>query len=413
MDYDVIIIGAGPAGLFSALTIKNKSILLLEKNLSSGKKLVISGAGQCNYTNSCDLTEFLSKYGEKNKGRFLKPALYNFTNNDAVNFFEKAGVRSTAREDGKVFPESLKASDILDALIKKCKENNAEIKYNSPVSSVEHDGTDSCFRVRVKDSVYKCRYLVITPGGRSFPKTGSTGDGFVFAAGLGHSIREPRPALVPIFVEDYKFQDLSGVSCQNIFMSQWRSSKKINEFEGDILFTHKNISGPVVINNSRYIEKGDILRINFTGFKNHEEFKKVFEQKISSSGKLNVKTVIREFNLQKRLIDKIMELSRIEDNKICSQLDKAGRNKLAEMLSGFPMKVDCLGPEDSAMVTRGGVSTDEINSKTMESKIVNNLYFAGEVMDIDGDTGGFNIQAAFSMGKLAGDSINSKFIKSP
>jgi hypothetical protein len=175
-----------------------------------------------------------------------------------------------------------------------------------------------------------------------------------------------------------------------------------------MLFTHKNISGPIIINNSRYIEAGDLLRLNFTGCSNAEDFKQFLEKKILSSGSLSVKSVIRELNIPKRLIDIILNLSDVDQNKICGELNKNSRKILIEFLSNFPLRVTELGDFNVAMVTKGGVSTKEINSKSMESKIIKNLYFIGEIIDIDGDTGGFNIQAAFSMGKLAGQNINSK-----
>lgn len=402
---DVIIIGAGPAGLFSAITINTKNVLILEKNSSPGKKLLISGAGQCNYTNYCEIEDFLKKYG--NKGRFLKPALYNFTNKDALEFFQNEGIDSVVREDKKVFPSSLKASDILDALINKCKNKGVEIKYNSPVEIVQYDSKNKCFNLRTSNILYVCSELVIATGGKSYSSTGSTGEGYLIAKNLGHTIEKPTPALAPVYVEDYKFQELSGISFENISMSLWRNNKKINQFSGDMLFTHKNLSGPLIINNSRYIEKGDVLKINFTNYINHDEFKKLFEQKVSSLGKINVKTLIKELNIPKRFVDKIMELASVDENKICSELSKTSRKKLIDLLSNYEVTVHSLGDYNIAMVTNGGVSINEINSKTMESKIVKNLYFAGEVIDIDGDTGGFNIQAAFSTGKLVGDKINT------
>lgn len=402
-EYDVIIIGAGPAGLFSAITV-NKNVMILEKNSSPGKKLLISGAGQCNYTNFCEIEDFLKKYG--NRGRFLKPALYNFTNKDALKFFQMEGINSIVREDKKVFPSSLKASDILNALTNKCKNKGVEIKYNSSIEIVQYDSINKCFNLKTSNILYVCSELVVATGGKSYSSTGSTGDGYLIAKNLGHTIETPAPALAPVYVKDYEFQELSGISFENISISLWRSNKKINQFSGDMLFTHKNLSGPIIINNSRYIEKGDTLRINFTKYINRDEFKNFFEQKISSSGKLNVKTLIKELNMPKRFIDKIMKLANVDDNKICSELDKTSRKKLIELLSNYPMEVQALGDYNIAMVTRGGVSTNEINSKTMESKIVNKLYFAGEVIDVDGDTGGYNIQAAFSTGKLVGDSIN-------
>ena len=402
--YDVIIIGAGPAGLFSAIAINNKKVLILEKNSSPGRKLLISGAGQCNYTNFCEIEEFLKKYG--NKGRFLKPALYNFTNKDALEFFKIEGIDSVVREDKKVFPSSLKSIDILSALVNKCKNKGVEILYNSLVENVQYDEINKCFNLRTSNILYVCSELVIATGGKSYSSTGSTGDGYSIAKSLGHTIEIPTPALAPVYVENYKFQELSGISFENISITLWRNNKKINQFTGDMLFTHKNLSGPIIINNSRYIEEGDILRINFTEYINQDEFINFFEQKVLSSGKFNVKTLIRELNLPKRLIEKIMELANVDENKICSELDKASRKKIIELLSNHAMQVKMLGDYNIAMVTRGGISTAEINPKTMESKLIDKLYFAGEVIDIDGDTGGYNIQAAFSTGKLVGDGIN-------
>lgn len=404
MKYDVIVIGAGAAGLFSTLSIKNKKVLLLEKNSSAGKKLLLSGAGQCNYTNNCNIDDFLKKYGDK--GRFIKAALYNFTNKDAMEFFEKHGVMSTIREDNKVFPSSFKASDIVDVLVKCCRENNAEIILNESAEKITYDENNKLFLIKTSRNFYASEKLIITAGGKSYPNTGSTGDGYIIAKSMGHKIAKPKQALVPVYVENYKFKDLSGISFENIKITLWRNNKKINEFAGDLLFTHVNISGPVILNNSRYIENGDVLKINFTQFSNSEEFKNYFEDTIASSGKLNVKTVIKQLNIPKRFIDKIIELSCVDDDITCSKLDKSSRKKLIELITNHALKVEKLGDFHIAMVTKGGVSTDEINPKTMESKIVPNLYFAGEVIDYDGDTGGFNIQAAFSTGKLAADSIN-------
>lgn len=402
-NYDVLIIGAGPAGLMSAAAIKHKKVLVLEKNDKPGKKLLISGLGQCNFTNYCDLSEFLNRFGKK--GRFLKPALYNFSNKDAISFFDSLGIKSVIREDNKVFPVSLKSGDILNALLRSCNDKNAEIAYNSHIEDVKYDENSKLFIVKTREVLYYCSNLIIATGGKSYPQTGSTGDGYVYAEKLGHTIVKTMPSLTPVYIENYSFEDLSGVSLKDINVTLWRNNKKINEFSGDLLFTHKNLSGPVIINNSRYIEHGDILKINFTEYKNNDDFKNFFEHKISSSGKLNVKTIIKDLNMPKRLADKLMLLSQVSEDKICSELDKSSRKRLIETISNFSMKVSHLGDYNIAMVTRGGVATNEINSRTMESKIIKNLYFAGEVIDIDGDTGGFNIQAALSTGMLAGENI--------
>lgn len=406
MKYDVVIIGAGPAGLFSALSLNNKNVLLIEKNNSPGKKLLISGAGQCNYTNNISISEFLKRYGYK--GRFLKTALYNFTNNDAMDFFKEKGLNSLIREDNKVFPETLNAFDILNILVKSCKEKGVEIIYGEEVEKVSYDDDKSIFLIKTPKSSYAGSNLIIAAGGKSYPNTGSSGDGYTFADNLGHTIVKPTEALTPVYIENYNFKELSGISFENVFVSLWRNNKKINEFKGDFLFTHVNISGPVILNNSRYFENGDILKINFTSYENAEEFKEYFDDLIINSTKLNVKTVLKQLLLPRRFIEKIMELSNVEDNNTCSQLERSKRKNLVELISNHPFKIDRLGSFNVAMVTKGGVALNEINQKTMESKIRSNLYFAGEVMDYDGDTGGFNIQAAFSTGKLAADSINKK-----
>lgn len=406
MKYDVVIIGAGPAGLFSALFINNKRVLIIEKNKNPGKKLLISGAGQCNYTNNSSIEDFLKKYGHN--GKLLKTALYNFSNKDTINFFKEKGLESLIREDKKVFPITLNASDILNMLVKSCKEKGVEIIYGEAAEKASYDDARNLFLVKTEKSTYAGTNLIIATGGMSYPNTGSTGDGYELAEGFGHTIVKPKEALTPVYAEDYSFKDLSGISFENINVSLWRNNKKIDEFTGDFLFTHVNISGPVILNNSRYFEKGDILKINFIGCKNSEEFKKYFNDLVINSGKLNIKSILKEFKLPKRFIEKIMELSQISGETTCSQLEKNKRKTLAEFLSSFPFKVDRLGDFNIAMATRGGVSTNEINFKTMESKIKSGLYFSGEVIDYDGDTGGFNIQAAFSTGKLAADNINKQ-----
>jgi predicted Rossmann fold flavoprotein len=302
----------------------------------------------------------------------------------------------------------LKSSDILDALLKSLRKNGTEIKYSAGVRNVAYDDEKEFFIIKTGDESYACDSLVIATGGKSYPQTGSTGDGYQIAENLGHLIEKPGEALTPVYAEDYPFKELSGISFQNISMSIWRENKKINEFKGDLLFTHVNLSGPLIINNSRYIEKGDVLRFNFARLKNSEEFTRYFEEMISSNGRQLVKTVIRQLEIPRRFADKVIEMAGIEDKLICSQLDKDKRKKLIELISNNSMKVSHLGGYNIAMVTKGGVKTDEINPKTMESKLVKGLYFAGEVIDIDGDTGGFNIQAAFSTGRLAAESINSK-----
>ncbi len=409
--YDVIIIGAGPAGLFTAINcaVKERKVLILEKNDRAGKKLLLSGAGQCNITHAGDIREFLNYYGDNY--RFLKKSLLSFTNGDLLNFFKERGLDFITQENGKIFPNTLRAKDVLDILLKECENKGVEIKYNSIVEGVDYISKEKEFNIMVKgDKMYKSKYLVISTGGMSYTNTGSTGDGYTFAEKLGHSIISPLPALTPLYIKDYRFKDLSGVSFDNVPISLWRGGKKIKETIGDILFTHKNISGPGILNFSRYVLPGDIIKINFVKTDNIEEFRREFIERINIEGKKLVKTILKDYSLPKRFIDKILELVGIDEKVTGANLRKKKRNKLIEMLTAYPMTIERLGDFHIAMVTRGGVNLKEVNSKTMESKIIDGLYFTGEVLDIDGDTGGYNIQAAFSTAYMAGQSIKNRLV---
>lgn len=405
-NYDVIIIGAGPAGLFAGINAggENKKVLILERNSSAGRKLLISGAGQCNLTHDGSIKDFLNYYGDN--GRFLKHSLLNYTNDDLLSFFRKRGLDFITNENGKIFPNTLKAIDVLNILLQECKKKNIDIIYDQRVEEVNYNKENSSFSVETMDQKYRSKYLVIATGGKSYGNTGSTGDGYAFAKNLGHSIEKAMPSLTPLYIKNYLFSELSGISFENIPITLWRNNKKVKAFKGDILLTHRNISGPGILNFSRYILPGDILRINFIGAENEEGFRLKFIENIQSNGKLMVKTVMREYPLPKRFTDYILQLIHIPEDLKCAELNKKIRNSLIEMLISFPMEVERLGDFHIAMATRGGVSLKEVNPKTLESRIVTGLYFAGEVLDIDGDTGGYNIQAAFSMGKLAGQAID-------
>lgn len=404
MKYDVIIIGAGPAGLFAGLSIENKKVLILEKNNLAGRKLIISGAGQCNYTNSCSIDEFLKKYNEKEK--FIKPSIYNLTNDDIIEFFKNCNVESIIRDDKKVFPKSLKSNDILEALLKKCKENNVDILYNEDVKKVNYMSLEKKFSIETSKDVYCSDSLIISTGGKSYMNTGSTGDGYVFSKKLGHNITRIKQSLSPVYVYGYKFRDLSGISFKNISLSLWRKNKKVNQFEGDLLFTHTNLSGPIIINNSRYMEIDDVIKINYIShIGNSDEAQKYLENEILYS-KNSLKSVLTSLNIPKRFIDKVLDMSNIDINISSGNLKKEDRKILIKLLCCQEFVVEKLGGYNTSMSTCGGVDTKEVSSKTMESKLIKNLYFAGEILDIDAQTGGFNIHGAMAMGKLAAKSIN-------
>lgn len=402
-DFNTIIIGAGVSGLFAATQISVGKVLIIEKNSQAGKKLLITGAGQCNYTHDDELDEILKKYGDNSV--FLKPALRNFNNYDVISFFEENGLKSIIREDGKVFPETLQAKDVLNLLLDKCNLNNTHILYDNPVMSINYNAELKFFTVKTNKDKYTSKNIIIATGGKSYPNTGSTGDGYNMAISLGHSISEVSPCLTPINVQDYKFSELSGISFEHVDISIWRNNKKIKYVIGDILFTHKNLSGPGILNNSRYIQKGDTVKINFIGEKS-ENVTKQIEHEASINGKQLVRSLFKNSTLPKRFIEKLFDILKINLDVTCSQLTRSEKTMLVKALTSYEFIVDSLGGYNIAMCTKGGIKLDEVNRKTMQSKFVDGLYFVGEVLDIDGETGGYNIQAAFSTAKLAAQSIN-------
>ncbi len=397
---DVLIIGAGPAGLFTAIHCKSLRTIVLEKNPTPGKKLLISGTGRCNLTHDCKLSDFFTHYGGNH--RFLKTALHNFTNTDLIRFFNDHGLETVVDKNGKVFPASQKAQDVLQVLLKACGKKNVEIACNQKVESVRK--IENGFEVKTDSGLFQSTFLVITTGGMSYPATGSTGDGYHFAKQLGHSVIPPKPSLSPVFIRDYAMATISGVSVQNKTIYLYRGNKKIAEHSGDIGFTHKGLSGPGILDFSRHILGGDILKVNFIDLK-ADEFRNEIIEVSAAGGKTAIQTYLKKFDLPRSLVMLILQSIHIEPDKRLADLTKENRNLLVTAFCEFPFTVEKVGGFNTAMVTAGGVSLDEVNPKTMESKLVPGLYFAGEVLDIDGDTGGYNLQAAFSTGFLVAKAI--------
>ena len=403
--YDVIVVGAGPGGLLTALECAKTypRVALLEKNNRCGRKLLISGAGKCNITQAGEMQDFFTCYGKNAK--FLKHALLTFTNEDLLTFFKKRGLDFVTTEKGKVFPKSMKAQDVLDVLISTCQHRGVDILTQQTVTAVEKQDQ---FTVHTTQAMYQCQHLVIATGGTTYQQIGTTGDGHTFAKALGHKITPTKPALTPLKIKDYALVDMSGTSFEELTYTLWRDGKKIGTYQGDTLLTHSGVSGPGIINHSRDMQKGDVLKLNFVKAPNVEDFKQALTKTLNSDGKVLVKTVVRELNLTKRFADKILALCGIEETLKCAELTKVKRQALLTALTEYDMQIKELGGQHVAMVTTGGVSLKEIKPKTMESKKVENLYFVGEVLDIDGDTGGYNIQAAFSMGYVCAKAINAK-----
>jgi len=406
-QYAVAIIGAGPAGLFSAIHAAGQKspVLLIEKNTQPGAKLRITGSGQCNLTHDGAIAAFFSHYGRN--GNFLKPALRSFTNTDLIRFFPERGCAMETEKTGKVFPVSRKSADVLGILLKECHERKVRLMCGEAVSTVTSDPAG--FLITTARGEYHAQNLVIATGGLSYPKTGSCGDGFRFAASLGHTIVPPAPALTPFIVADHPFSDLSGISFTGMHFSVWRAGKKEFDSSGDVLFTHEGLSGPGILDCSRAILPGDEIRLSFLpGTMTRDAFAVDFAGRVLASSKKLVKSALLHYDIPERLVQKMLTIAGVPEGLTCAHLSASLRAHLITAITDFPVTVAALGDYSVAMVTRGGVALPEVNPKTMESRIVSGLYFAGEVLDIDGDTGGYNLQAAFSTGRCAGMAIRNR-----
>ncbi len=399
---DILVVGGGPAGLFAAVNLhKNKKVVLIEKNNRPGKKLLLAGAGRCNITHTGKITDFFSKYGDN--ARFLKTALQVFTNSDLISFFKARGVETIEDKNGKVFPKSENALDVLKTLLEECEKCGVNINNNEVVQSI--DKTKDQFLVQTNKTEYKASQVIISTGGQSYPSTGSTGDGYQFSKKFDHSIVEPKPSLTPVFVENHIFADISGVSLAERDIHLYRNGKKLKVNKGDIGFTHKGISGPGILDFSRFFIKGDTLTINLIDLP-PETLRDDLINANENSGKTSVKNFLKKYDLPESLIRVVLYGMSLDNKTTLACLPKKMRNKVVDQFCNHQFQIGKIGDFKVAMATTGGITLKEISPKTMESKLVEGLYFAGEVIDIDGDTGGYNIQAAFSTGALAADSIN-------
>ena len=402
---DVVVIGAGPAGLSCAIhaSADGCRVLVLEKNPVPGAKLLLSGTGQCNITHEGDIRDFFTHYGRH--GKFLKPALLSFSNRDLMEFFRGRGLAMMAGENGKVFPGTRQAADVLAVLLKECEKRGVSIRYSEPVTEVSR--TAESFTVITDTARYNASIVVITTGGASYPQCGTTGDGYRLAASLGQPVTETAPALTPLLVRPFPFAALMGLSFEGMRFSVWREGKKVADHTGDVLFTHLGLSGPGILDASRGIRPGDVVRLSFAGMR-REEFAADIARRAAENPNWQVGTILAKYPIPERLNRKLLKISEIPEDQKCAHFSAAQRLVLVTNCTEFPLTVTALGDYKIAMVTRGGVALDSVNMKTMESKSVPGLFFAGEVLDIDGDTGGYNLQAAFSTGYLAAQEIRKR-----
>jgi predicted Rossmann fold flavoprotein len=405
-QYDITVIGAGPAGLCCAIhaAVPGIRVLLLEKMDEPGKKLLLSGTGQCNVTHAGEMRDFLSHYGEH--GKLLKPALFSFTNKALISFFQERGLSTMTEENGKVFPESRQSVDVLAVLRKECKTRGVEIHCSEPVTGISRP--TECFEILTHRATYRSTIIVITTGGASYPKTGSTGDGYRFCESLGQPVTETAPALTPLLIRNFPFAALAGISFEQMPFTVWRAGKKVGEYKGDVLFTHLGVSGPGILDASRNILPDDVIKLSFVGTMKREEFTADLSRRVQENRTWQVSTILAGYPIPERLNRKLLKISDIPDELKCNHFSAEQRTRLVTNCTEFPLTVTAPGGYAVAMVTRGGVALDGVNMKTMESKIVPNLFFAGEVLDIDGDTGGYNLQAAFSTGNVAAEGIRKR-----
>ncbi|MDR1924810.1 MAG: aminoacetone oxidase family FAD-binding enzyme [Planctomycetaceae bacterium] len=387
--FRVIVVGGGVAGVCAGIFCGDDSCLL-ERNGGVGKKMLISGSGQCNLTHGGNIADFLQHYGNPKKANFVKPSLYSFDNIAVSDFFGSHGVPVIEREDGKIFPRSKKSSDLLNVLVNcVC----GEILTGVVVEEVVR--TDAVFLVRTNVNDFLTDNIILATGGNSYPTTGSKGDGFNFAKSLGHTIIQPRPALVPIIVQNFKFADSAGTTFLQVDIELRRNGKKIISKKGDVLFTHRGLSGPGILDVSRYVESLDEVRIIIFDSRSDAE---IF------SGKKSLKNALANSGIPSRFVIQLLNVLEISPDLPASETPREVRKKLAAV----SFIVDKTSGWNESMVTAGGVAIDEVNRHTLESKLVKGLFFAGEILDVDGDCGGYNIQFAMSSGKLAGTSAAKK-----
>ncbi|WP_293720295.1 NAD(P)/FAD-dependent oxidoreductase [uncultured Cetobacterium sp.] len=407
--FDLIVVGGGPGGIFTAITAAEKGlkVALLEKNKRIGNKILVAGSGKCNLTHTGKPKDFLDKYGMN--GKFLKEAINKYSPEMLKNFFKENGLPLVlVEESGKYFPQTFSSLDVVHLLKTKMESLGVKIVENIKIESVTKSGEE--FIITTDRDTFISDNVALATGGKSYPGVGTTGDGYVMAKELGHKIVPPKPALTAVFVRDYMFEELSGISFQDVKITIWKEDKKIIEKRGPVLFTHTNFSGPGILDNSRYIENGSFLEINYVD-KDFETLNREIIEEMNKEGKKTVRRVLNSYFLPDRFIKRVLSLAEISEELKLSELSKEKRENLVRILASNKMEVTKVGSFEMAMVTRGGVAIDEVNQKTMESKKVSGLYLVGEILDIDGDTGGYNIQAACSMGVLAAKSMKKREMK--
>ncbi len=415
-NYDVIVIGAGVAGLLAAgrAAELGANVLVIEKMRRPGIKLLITGKGRCNVTNSDDIEDFMKNVHPN--GRFLKHALYNFFSKDIIDLLNNYGVETVVERGGRVFPVSNKSVDILNAFLSNAKKHHVEFQYDCNVTKLLFNKGDVT-GVEIIEKGQKKRItakkVIVCTGGKSYPATGSTGDGYILAKSVGHTIEQPFPSLVPIVTKGNLAGQLQGLALKNINASVWMNGKKQTETFGEMLFTHFGISGPIILTLSRFIVKELInnnkidISIDLKPALDNSKLDKRLLRDLNEYGKKQIDNIFKLW-LPAKLIPIFIEKCAIDPTKEGHQVTSQERNKIKSLMKDLRLEIIGNRPFKEAIITAGGINTKEIDSKTMRSKLAENLYFAGEVIDVDANTGGYNLQIAYSTGWLAAEScVNS------
>ena len=403
----VIIIGGGAAGLMAAVIAgrEGAQVTLLEKMNYLGKKMGITGKGRCNVTNAAPMSEFIKN--TPGNGKFLYGAYERFSNQDLLQLLNEAGLETKVERGGRVFPASDSALDVRNTFMKLLKSYGVDVHLEESAQEIiVEDGRVAA--VKTKNGTYPADAVLVATGGKSYPATGSTGDGYNLASKLGHKVTDIRPSLVPIVTEEVWVKDLMGLSLRNVELSVVAKNKVQAKMFGEMMFTHFGITGPIVLSLSHTVGKlmrkkniGTIgLDINLKPALSVEKLDKRLQKDFELYSKKQLINGLKDL-LPQRLIPLVIQLAGLDPNKPINQISKAERDSLVYILQHLPLTVKGLRPVEEAIVTAGGLSLKEFNPKTMESKLVPGLYGAGEVLDIDAFTGGYNLQAAFSTGYVA------------
>ncbi|MEA3328122.1 MAG: NAD(P)/FAD-dependent oxidoreductase [Candidatus Omnitrophota bacterium] len=408
--FNAVIIGAGPAGMMAAIRAaeRNKKVLLVERNNIPGKKLLISGKGRCNLTNSCGIEDFLGKFSES--GVFLRNAFARFFNTGLMSFFEDARLKLKTERGGRIFPESDRADDVLNVLRAKLKDKNIKVLSGQRVRQIIRKDKKIEGILTHSGKRFLTTRAAIATGGLSCPQTGSTGDGYKIAERLGHEIISLKPALSPVLVKEKFITNWQGISLRNVRLTLFSGGKKISERFGEMLFTHFGLSGPVVLDISASVcdalelKNDTVISVNFKPALDHKKLNARLLREFKTNPGKSIKNIFKNL-LPQGIIGQFLQYCGINGDKNASQVTAGERKMLIKGLFGLRLTVKGVMPVKDGIVTRGGVNTKQINPKTMESKLVKGLFFAGEVIDVDAKTGGYNMQAAFSTGWVCGDNI--------